>query len=231
MKKKKKGASARPPARPGRTGLSAPIHGGLPFNPTHQATIVRSLVEIHHNPPRISTTIPVAASGPASSFFSIGIVRKPHGVRGFIKAHTFSGEYEHFLALEHIILVKDGQEKSFPVEECKIAGKDILIKLQGIDSPEEAAKYSSWEILVPREKAAPLRPGQFYIRDLCGCALTLDGKPAARVVSVIDGAAQDMLEAQTPEGKTFFIPFVEAHVGTVDIAARVVELKSEWLLQ
>jgi 16S rRNA processing protein RimM len=162
---------------------------------------------------------------------TIGIVRKPHGVRGFMKAQSLSGEYDHFLALDQVTLAQDGREKVFSVEECKIAAKDILIKLQGVDTPEEAAKYRSWEIRVPREKAAPLRAGQFYIADLCGCALTLGGRTAAKVVSVIDGAAHQMLEVQTPEGKTFFIPFVEAHVGDVDMTARVVELKSEWLLR
>ncbi|MDR1931798.1 MAG: ribosome maturation factor RimM [Spirochaetales bacterium] len=162
---------------------------------------------------------------------AIGCIRRSHGVRGFMRVMSFSGEYQHFLTLRELTLAGGGQEKKFAVEECKIAGKDILLKLAGIGSPEEAAKYNGWEIRVPREKAAPLREGEFYIADLCGCALVCGGKTAGTVKSVLDAGPRQLLELVNAEGKTFLIPFENAHVGEVDTEGRSIELKSEWLLQ
>jgi 16S rRNA processing protein RimM len=164
---------------------------------------------------------------------TIGFVRKSHGLRGFFHVQSCSGETAHFCALTEVSLRgADGQEKVFPVEECKSSGKNFLMKLRGIDSPEEAARYNGREIRVPRGQAAPLLPGQYYIDDLRGCSMITDGgKKVGTVRDVIDGAAYQMFELAATDGKMYFVPFVEAHVGKVDTEARTIELKSEWLLQ
>ena len=45
------------------------------------------------------------------------------------------------------------------------------MKCTGIDTPEDAAKYRNWEMLVPRDKACPLKEGEFYVEDLKQCSL------------------------------------------------------------
>jgi 16S rRNA processing protein RimM len=163
--------------------------------------------------------------------FTLGVVGRPHGVRGFFRVHSLSGETAHFRVLAAVTLyAADGREQVFSVEECRPAGKDVLIKLRGINSPEEAARYRAWEIRAGREYACPLKEGEYYTADLCGCALVCGAKTAGTVKSVIETGAHDILEVADAGGKTFFIPFVEAHVGKVDIVSRSIELKSDWLL-
>jgi 16S rRNA processing protein RimM len=159
-----------------------------------------------------------------------GIVKKPHGVRGVLKVCSASGEYEHFPRLRELTLRSAGQEKRFAVEDCRLTADGALLKLAGIDSPEAAAAYRGWEILVPRSQASPLAEGQYYEADLCGCALISGGVEKGKVRSVLDTGAHQSLEVVDGAGATWFIPFVEAHVGEVNIAERRIELKSEWLL-
>ncbi|MDR1316060.1 MAG: ribosome maturation factor RimM [Spirochaetales bacterium] len=167
----------------------------------------------------------------ALSVFSIGIIRKPHGIRGYVKVQSLSGEWRHFLRLKTVRLYGGGEEKVFPVQDCRHADQNILMKFGGIDSPEAAARYRGWEIRVPREQASPLAEGQYYVADLCGCALVCGGRNVGTVRTVIDGGAHQLLEVLDTGGKTFMIPFVDAHVGEVNMAAGTIELKSEWLLQ
>jgi 16S rRNA processing protein RimM len=167
----------------------------------------------------------------ASSDLCIGIIRKTHGIHGYVKVQSLSGEWRHFLRLKTVTLYGGGEKKLFPVQDCVRGAGDILMKFCGIDSPEAAARYRGWEIRVPREQASPLAEGQYYIADLCGCVLVCGGKNAGTVRDVLDGGAAQLLEAVDAEGKTFLVPFVEAHVGEVDIKARTIELKSEWLAQ
>ena len=164
--------------------------------------------------------------------FTIGIVRKPYGLSGVFRVQSLGGETAHFAVLRELTLQgPEARKKIFPVEECKIAGQDILVKVRGINSPEEAALYKGWEILAPREAASPLRAGEYYITDLCGCDLVYDTKTVGKVKSVLETGAHDMLEVVDGTGKTFMIPFVDVHVGDVDIENRRVQLKSEWLLE
>jgi 16S rRNA processing protein RimM len=161
---------------------------------------------------------------------AIGVVRRPHGVRGLMRVKSLSGEYAHFFNLEKVGLYKNGREIEFPVETCRQSGAELLIKLAGIDNPEEAKKYSSWEIRVDRELACPLREGQFYISDLCGCGLFIREAKVGTIRSVIEIANNDMLEIVDAEGRSFLVPFVKEHVGNVDIEKKSVELLSECFL-
>lgn len=160
----------------------------------------------------------------------IGIIRRSHGVRGLMRVASLSGESEHFLSLETVTLRKESREAVFRVEQCRIMGADILMKLEGLDTPEAVGGYASWEICVPRELASPLRDGEYYITDLCGCSLVYDGKEVGTVRSIIDAAASQMLEVVLPVGRTCLVPFMNEHVGGIDLEGRTIELKSEWLL-
>lgn len=148
-----------------------------------------------------------------------------------MRVHSLSGETGHFLRLSEVSLRKEGREADFAVEKCAEAAGGVLLKLKGIDSPEEARKYSSWEVWVPRDKAAPLKDGEYYFADLCRCALVFRGERIGDIRSVLETGPAAMLEVLTPGGKSHMIPFVNEHIGEIDLAEGTVELKTEWLLQ
>jgi 16S rRNA processing protein RimM len=162
---------------------------------------------------------------------AIGVVGRAHGVKGFFKVKSFSGETAHFLSLKEIHLHKGNEDVGFVVETCRDLGSGVLLKLRGIDSPEAAAKYSLWEILVPRDKACPLGENEFYIADLCGCSVVTGDRVVGKVRSVLEGVTSDLLEVVDEKGRSYIVPFVDEHVGTVDLLGKTLELKSKWLLE
>ncbi|MCK4541852.1 MAG: 16S rRNA processing protein RimM [Spirochaetales bacterium] len=162
---------------------------------------------------------------------AIGAVRTSHGVRGFLKVRSYSGEYDHFLKLKEVELRFKGKTRFLGIEEVKRHSSGILMKFTGIDNPEEAKKYANWELWVPSELAAPLREGEIYSADLIGCRLEKNGRTLATVSGVIQGGASDLLEVIDTEGKQFLVPFIEQFIGDIDLKAKVIELKAEWLLQ
>ncbi len=162
---------------------------------------------------------------------AIGQIRSPHGVRGHLKARSYSGETAHFLKLKSIYLASGGRERCFEVTEARRFGEDVLLKLAGIETPEEGKRYSSWEIYAQREDASSLQAGEFYFADLCRCAVTKDGRKLGRITAVVEGGASELLEVETEEGGRRLVPFLDRFVGAVDIAKGTVELKEEWLLK
>ena len=163
--------------------------------------------------------------------FVIGIIRTSHGVEGFLKVKTLSGETDHFYRLKNVFLKKEGKEKTFDVEKVKPFGGDVLLKVKGIDNPEEAKLFSNWEILVDRKDAAPLAEGEYYNSDLCACSLIRNSEVLGKVVSVIEGGAGDLLEIETTNGKVILIPFINEWIGTVDLQKKEIELKEGWDLE
>lgn len=159
----------------------------------------------------------------------IGTVRTSHGVKGFMKVFSTSGECKHFRELKSVTLEKDGNRKVFNVEGVKGAGNNLLMKLEGVDTPEEARKWSGFEIVVSRDAALPLEEGEFYISDIWGCAVYKDGVELGEVVSVIEGTQAELLEIKTRDG-LFLVPFLDEYIGAVDTGAGRIELKADWLL-
>ncbi len=164
-------------------------------------------------------------------YIAIGTVYGSHGVRGHIKVGSFSGEFDHFRVLKSVQLRNGDQRREFVVQEVRLTERHALMKLEGIESPEEAKAWYRWELWVPREQACPLREGEYYTADLHGLRLVHADEEIGTVVAVWDSGAGDLLEIERPDGSRVIVPFLEHFVGEVDISAGVVELKAPWVLE
>ena len=182
-------------------------------------------------------------------------VRTSFGVKGELKLESISGEYEHLLKLESVVLrLPEGKAAGlastarrkaavvpeqarhtssgyeFGVEHARRHGSSVVMKLAGIETPEEARSWSGAELLVPRADAAQRADGEYYYADLVGCAVRSDGTPIGRVRSIWNNGSNDMLEVKTDDGIRV-IPFRSEFVGAVDIEEGTIELIAPWVLE
>ena len=163
------------------------------------------------------------------SNIAIGRVRKPHGVKGYLKVMSFSGEYDHFFDLDHITLKNKDRTLDFKVDQVVPHGGEILMKLEGVDNPEKGRQLSGWEIWVKRTHAVARDSDEFYHADLVGCQVELKGAAVGKVVAILDSGADDLLEIETEEGKKL-IPFNPVFIGRVDTEKKQIELLEGWIL-
>ncbi len=159
---------------------------------------------------------------------AVGVVVRTHGVRGQVRVRSFSGEAGHFPALGEVRLLREGREVLRAAVEAASAaggsGDSVLLKLAGVDSPEQARQLIGCELWVDRSRAAPLAPGEYYLADLVGCRVIGPDGPVGTVSGVIDTAAGDLLEISGDDGGSFLVPFRDAFVGEVDVEAATVRL-------
>ncbi len=171
---------------------------------------------------------------------AIGKIRTSFGLKGFVKVISFSGENSHFYNLQEVILENGRIREKKKIENVSLHGNDLIIKFEGIKTPEEARKYINWEIWVPREKACALGEGEYYISDLYGSALISSAEKGSviygKVKSVIyDYGLTDLLEIESTETgekekKTFLIPFINKFIGKIDTENKTIELLEEWII-
>jgi len=162
---------------------------------------------------------------------AIGAIRTAHGVKGFMKVRSFSGEWDHFTRLENIQLRSGSKRRDFMVEGYRWLGKELIIKIQGIDTPEEVKNFANWEIWVDTNYAAPLGKDEFYLRDLVGCDLVYSGEKIGQIKTFIEGGASDLVEVILETGEKRLIPFHEPFIGEIDTRKRVVNLLVDWILE
>ncbi len=160
---------------------------------------------------------------------AIGRIRSSHGVKGYLKIQSFSGEIEHFLSLKDIVLKYKTVEKMFSVSDIKRSGASVLLKLGGIDTPEEGKRYSGWEIWVDKTHASPLASGEYYIYQMIGSSLIFNNNTVGIVIGITDNGISDLFEVKGSKG-SFIVPFTNEFVGNVNLKEHTIELKDERLL-
>ncbi|HDQ15341.1 MAG TPA: 16S rRNA processing protein RimM [Sediminispirochaeta sp.] len=161
---------------------------------------------------------------------AVGIVRSSHGVKGYVKVKSFSGEVEHFFQMTEVILKTTSQEKVYRIEDVKALGDGLSIKFVEVHSPEEGKLLAGAEIWVDRSQAAPLREGEYYAADLIGCDLLLKGRTVGRVKALRENGVSDLLEVQYGS-RSRLVPLTEQFIGRIDTEGKTIELKEDWVLQ
>jgi len=161
----------------------------------------------------------------------VGIVRTSHGVRGYVKIQSLSGEKEHFFSMKEVLLRQNRREKVYRVEDVKPLGKGVIIKFDGIDTPEQGKALAGAELWVDRESAAPLKSGEFYAADINGCGVIFNGETVGTVRSVLESSLNDLLEVVLSDGGTQLVPLTEQFIGEIDTVGKTVELKDDRVLK
>ncbi len=192
--------------------------------------------------------------------FVVGIIRGTHGVTGEFKVESTSGEYDHFSRMQEVTLSDGTVSKLFKVEYTKETSATLYMKLAGINTPEEAARFNRWQIVVPRKNARPLQKGEWYIEDLKGCLVWYketagstapvtdsDECVIGTVTDVTEGGSGYLVEILLSEGcslladnikftksgkiRSVYVPFKEQFIGQVDVENKRMQLMHLWILE
>ena len=186
---------------------------------------------------------------------AVGVVRGSHGLTGEFKVMSLSGFTDHFLSMDSVDLVFEGQRLSFKVESATPAHSSLVyMKLKGIESPQDAQKYNRWTLEVAREKAHQLSEDEWYVSDLEGCALWYEKESLAFdecvvgvVKRVFEGGAGFLVEAElfpacplldevvkldkAGKPRSVYVPFNNAFIGDVDVEKKRMQLLNLWILE
>ncbi|MDR0388740.1 MAG: ribosome maturation factor RimM [Spirochaetaceae bacterium] len=172
--------------------------------------------------------------------FVVGHVGQPHGLEGFVKIRSASGEREHLLALKEVLVRGKSGEKTFNIEESRELSGQVLMKFRGIESPEAAKAWSGAALLTGRDQAAPLARNEFYIEELKGLEVVSsarDSRPQKDLIKlgvvsdVVEGGGGWLVEVKLLSGKTQLVPFRKEFFGDIDEAGRTMPLLAEWILE
>lgn len=185
-------------------------------------------------------------------WIGIGRIRGSHGVQGALKIEPYAAASESVLRharrwrlVEAVEPSADGapagqvpapRRAARPLAlpqivrrgRCRVQGDALVAELVLLDGQppltrEQALALKGVEIQVDRADFPPTQDDEFYHADLIGCEVI--GQQGARlgtVVAVDDHGAQQVLRLD--DG--MLIPFVEAIVQSVDIAAR--RIQADW---
>ena len=158
----------------------------------------------------------------------IGVIGRPHGVRGAVRA-VATGATLGGLAVGEAIEARAGDGAARRLVLAARAGtrERPILTFAGVATREEATALAGAEIRVAGERLAPLPDADtFFVRDLVGCDVMVGGRPAGRVTAVHDAPANDVLAVSGEEG-VVLVPFTADAVTDVDPAARRIVVRDD----
>jgi 16S rRNA processing protein RimM len=190
---------------------------------------------------------------PASQWIVLAEILRPQGRKGEVLADLFTDFPERFDQHPQVWLASSGFAEKASDDSSSIgltspqqaevtahwlpvgrnAGR-IVLHFAGVDTIEKAETLAGKEVLVPITERLPLDDGAAYVSDLIGSTV-YDGDVALGVVESVqfptssDGArrledAAPLLAVTSPEGDEILIPFANAFLVKLDVAAKAIRM-------
>ena len=153
-----------------------------------------------------------------TKYLEIGQIVNTFGIKGMVKVNPFTDDIKRFDKLKTIYIENKKGRKEYEIEEVKYHKGMVLIKLKGVETPEEADLLRQSYLLVDREKEEPLEEGIYYIVDLLGLEVyTDDGKLLGKVQDIFNTGSNDIYVVKDELGKQVLLPGIPDVIKEVNL--------------
>ncbi len=173
-----------------------------------------------------------------SDWLTLARIVRPQGRRGEVLCDLltdFPGQFTGGFAVS--LLRPDGTRTPATIDAHwlpvgRSAGR-VVLQITGISDISAAETLAKCDVQIPQEQRIGLDDGTFYVTDLVGCTLA-DGANEIGVVQDLhfpynaDGKilpdAAALFVVQRPNGDEVMIPFANAFIRSIDVAAKRIEM-------
>ncbi len=125
---------------------------------------------------------------------------------------------EKFDTFKEIFVEKKNQLQLFQIEKVNYSKGMVILKLKGIETPEQAETLRNCYIKMDRKNAKKLPEGTYYIADLIGLDVYSDEEELlGKVDYIYNTGSSDIYVVKNDEGKEILLPAIK------DVLKQVVE--------
>lgn len=149
-------------------------------------------------------------------YLEIGQISSTHGVRGEVRVNPWCDSPEFMKRFKTLYFDGKG-ERAVKVISCRPHGTAVILKLDGVDSVEQAQKLRGRTLYMNRSDAR-IPKGSWFVQDLIGCTVyDADGneKIYGRITDVSQTGANDIWFIENG-GREYIIPAIKDVVISVD---------------
>ena len=153
-----------------------------------------------------------------TKYLEIGQIVNTFGIKGMVKIKPFTDDINRFDRLKKIYISNKNGKKEYQIQEIKYHKNMVLMKLEGVDTPEQADLLRQSYLLVDRADEEPLEEGVYYIVDLLGLEVyTDDNKLLGKVDDIFNTGSNDIYVVKDEMGKQILLPGIPDVLKNVDL--------------
>ncbi len=163
-----------------------------------------------------------------SDSVTIGVVVRPHGLRGEVVVEPLTDNEDRFSQLDQVRLVRPSGEASSRRVLSMFPHKGrLVIHFEGIDQVEDAESLRGSELRIPIESLPELPRGSYYHHQLIGLDVQVEtGASIGTVTGLWETGATPVVIVHDSAGKETLLPLVDAFVVEVDVPGRIMRVKA-----
>jgi len=157
---------------------------------------------------------------------ALGYISAVHGLKGWVKVHSWTRPMEAILDYQPWLLGDDEKtaNKSVAILDGRKQGKGLVACLPGIEGREQAMTMIGQQIFVLREQMPTTEADEYYWSDLEGLEVhTTKGELLGKVERLMETGANDVLVIRGQ--RQHLVPFIQGqYVTRVDLEDGLIEV-------
>lgn len=151
-------------------------------------------------------------------YIEIGQIVNTNGLKGIVKVNPFTDDVNIFEQIKYVYIELKDELKKVKIEQVRYNKNQVLLKLEGIDSIEEAEKYRTCYIKTEKKKQEELGKDTYYIVDLIGLnVFSTEGEMLGILEDVFPTGSNDVYVVKDNLGKQILIPAIADVVKEIDL--------------
>ena len=157
-------------------------------------------------------------------YLEIGKITSTHGIKGEVRVQPWCDSPEFMKKFKTLYFDKKGEK---PVSvSCRPNGNMVIMKMQGVDTVEEASRYRE-KILYMKRSDAKLPEGTWFIQELIDCKVidADDESKAYGVLSDVSETGANDVWHITNDGKEYLIPAIPSVVVSTDVVEGIIKIR------
>lgn len=155
-----------------------------------------------------------------ADWVSLARVRRARGIRGEVVVESFGSLPDRFQPGLKLFVCDAQGDRQAEVERAWLHNGELVLKLKGADTRNDAEALRGAELRIPAEDRPPAPEGEYYLSDLIGCRIERpDGGLVGEVIAWHDYGASPLLEVRNGK-REFLVPFADAFYRTVDVEGK-----------
>jgi len=155
---------------------------------------------------------------------AIGVIRKPHGVKGGLKVTLFSIDLDRLRKMEQLFVNRNGLWDSLTLNSSQGYADYAMLGFEEIQDRTAAESYRNLRLYAEREEVPEPAEDEYYIDDLIGCdVVNTAGEILGSVSDVLTPGAHDVLVIRQ-DATEWMLPLVSEWVLSVDLDLRRIQV-------
>jgi len=157
-------------------------------------------------------------------YYKVGFIVKSHGLKGEVTVSLDADSPVDWENLKSIFIEKKSQLIPYFVEEISIRNDKAFVKLEDVNTPEQAALLKGGSLYLPKESRPKLGRGEFYSEEVIGFEVMEEVLGSLGKIQDVEQAGPNRFLIVTYNQKEVMIPAIKPFIKNINKSKKKISI-------